>query len=88
LAAGPSAITGGAFGTVAFLHTEVAYEVRPSFPFTLLVGLGRDVALNDSPAAGASSCTGGLFGVCYRPFERGDLVWHFRMGVGVALGKK
>jgi hypothetical protein len=84
LAAGPSMITGGAFGTVAFVHTEAAYELRLSSPFTFLVGLGPDVALNDSPAK-PPSCTGGIFGECYRPFERGDLVWHFRLGLGVSL---
>jgi hypothetical protein len=85
LAAGPSVIEGGVYGTVAFLHGEVAYEYRPPFPFNVLVGLGRDLALN-SPGLLAPSCAGSLLGdTCLRQFRQGDLIWHFRLGAGVTF---
>jgi hypothetical protein len=84
IAGGPSVIEGGVYSTVAFLHGEVAYEYRPPFPFTVLVGFGRDVTLN-SPAPLAPSCAGILWETCLRQFRQGDLIWHFRLGAGVTF---
>jgi hypothetical protein len=86
VAGGPFMITGGAYGTVPFVHGELAYEYRPPFPFTFLIGFGPDVALGDSPTLQGPACVSGfLFESCRRPFQRGDLVWHFRMGLGATF---
>jgi hypothetical protein len=87
LEGGPFVIAGGAYGTIPFLHGEVAYEYRPPFPFTVLFGIGRDVALADSPSSVTSACFSyEFFGTwCRRPFRAGDLPWHLRAAIGVSF---
>jgi hypothetical protein len=78
LGAGPLVIFGGGWGTVPFVHTEAAYELRWPRGVTALVGGGLDVALADSrtpPAHGAW-----LFAP--EPFERGETGLHIRVALG------
>jgi hypothetical protein len=79
-AAGPYAMTGGAYHTVVFAHAEMAYEYRG--PVTFLVGYGVNLTFNDSAERVTANC--GVFdGTCTDRFVQGDTFGHFRMGLGV-----
>jgi hypothetical protein len=86
IAAGPMFIAGGAYGPVAFAHTEVGYELRIEL-LTFVFAVGPDLTLTNSRAQSIPGCGGGgIFGpalpACVRPFAQGDLFAHFRVGAG------
>lgn len=89
VAAGPMLIAGGTYGPVAFVHTEVGYELHAN-RWTVLVALGPDLTLTTSRPQSTAGCGGGgIFGpsepACVRPFTKGDLFVHLRLGVGLTF---
>jgi hypothetical protein len=89
IAAGPMFIAGGAYGPVAFAHTEVGYELRIEL-LTFVLAVGPDLTLTNSRPQSTSGCgSGGIFGpaepACVRPFTQGDLFAHFRIGTGLTF---
>jgi hypothetical protein len=90
--AGPLLVAGGAYDTVAFAHFELGWELR-TFGYTFLLTAGPDIALNDSARQTTEGC-GNVFPLfggpaeppCVRPFNRGDVFVHVRIGWGFAMG--
>jgi hypothetical protein len=83
-AGGPYVITGGLIGTVPFVHGEAAYEYRGDF-MTALLAVGGNVAMGSGRRQPDMGC--GLFGgfPCSGTFDAGDVVSHFRLGVGATF---
>jgi len=88
-AAGPLLIAGGAYGPVVFGHAELGYEYRGS-ELTFLLSAGPDLTFNDSARQSTAGCGAAFFGPptppCVRPFNRGDIFLHIRLGMGFAFG--
>jgi hypothetical protein len=87
LAAGPSLRTANEFGAVGFIQSELAVEYRPRGGFSILVGAGTSVALNDS---GTSHCPvepSDWFGCWFLPTQihRGDQTVNFRLALGASF---
>ncbi len=83
LGIGPGVISGGAFGTVLFARGEAAIEWRGESGITLLLGLGYDLAFNDSRTPiGKSAC---LTADCPTHFVAGQGQVAARYAVGYAF---
>jgi hypothetical protein len=81
-AAGPSVRTANEFGAVGFLRAEVAAELRsPGVP-NLVLGIGPEVALNDS---GRGSCPDNGWFSCFLwkdHWQAGDIGFRARVAIG------
>jgi hypothetical protein len=77
VAAGPSVALGGDYGTVVFLQTELAYELRLHIGFNLILGGGPGVALMSSQqpyvSCGARLCD---------YFHQGNVGGRVHLGLG------
>jgi hypothetical protein len=81
--AGPMLVAGGAWGTVPFFHTELAYEMRLRFGLTLLVGPGLDLVLSDSKDPPPENEEGDTwFEGDAAPFKAGQIGFHARIALG------
>ena len=85
LGIGPSLHWAKEFGQVAFCTGELAYEYRPVGGVSVLLGVGVDVALNNSgtatcPDSGWFSC---LFWMDH--YSQGDVLLRVRIAIGGSL---
>jgi hypothetical protein len=83
VAGGAYSLLSGGWGPTTFAHAEAAYEYRGHY-VTFLVGYGANVTLNDSDRQ-TVGC--GIFQgtTCEVGFRRGDVLGHFRLGVGMTF---
>jgi hypothetical protein len=85
LAAGPSFRNANEFGTVGFMTGEIAAEYRPRGGFSVLVGTGMSVALNDS---GQAQCPDNGILSCFLwtdHYSQGDKTLNLRLAVGASF---
>lgn len=84
-AAGPSSFFGGDYGTVWVARGEIAYELRTRGGFSLLLGGGPSLVLNDSKVV-ARNCTGWFCpGGDAARFKAGDVPLQVRVAAGWAF---
>jgi hypothetical protein len=84
LAGGARGFVAGAWGSLAFAHTEVGYDLRLG-GLTVAAALGFDVALNDSREPRRKrGCSLVCFGTPVNVND-GDVYPHLRLAVGRAF---
>jgi hypothetical protein len=85
MAAGPSFVEAPQFGGVAFLTTEIGYDLRRRGLPSLLLAVGPEWALSDS---GKATCPdGGFLGCLFwkDQYHAGDVGFHARIAIGFAF---
>jgi len=85
LGLGPSLLHAREYGSVGFLQGELAYEFRETARFSVLVGAGAQIALNNS---GRATCPDQGFLACFLwtdHYSAGDVAFRMRLALGAAF---
>jgi hypothetical protein len=82
---GPAFLAANEYGAVAFARSELSYEYRRVGTLSVLIGVGAEIALNNS---GTATCPQQGWFSCFLwvdHYSAGDFSYHLRLALGTAF---